>query len=142
MENEEKQNSPVGNEEDMWRGLVWDLYQEHITKFSHAMVRGMPSSDKMKEQTLSIMPDATVKVLALEKIGMTLLFHHMATYRAGDVATLHKDQVKEFLSQRFGGGKFKLNLYHGVNFMATKNYKTEGPPTWKDRIGKDPATTV
>ena len=129
-------------EQAIWDGLVWDLYKEHVKKFSHAKVKGMPTEDEMKAKTLEILPHAAVKILAQEKVGMIVQFHHMATYPAQEVAAVPKSGVKEFLAQRFGGGKFKLNLYHGINFLSTKNYETEGPPIWKDLIGKVPDTLL
>lgn len=37
-----------------------------------------------------------------------------------------------WLAERFGGGKFKMNLHHGMHFVNTKNFKPEGDPKWKD----------
>jgi hypothetical protein len=124
------------NTEAVWQGLVWDLYKEHIRKFSHAMVKGMPTEEEMKATVLQILPESTVKVLAQEKVGMVVKFHLMAIYPAPDVATVAISEIKKFLAQRFGGGKFKLNLYHRINFLSTKNFETEGPPLWKDLVGK------
>ena len=128
--------------DEIWQGMVWDLYKEHIKKFSHAMVKGMPTEDEMKATVLQILPEATVKILKMEKLGMVLQFHHMATYPAQEVATVPISGVKTFLVQRFGGGKFKINLYHGINFLSTKNFETDGPHLWKDLIGKVPDTSL
>jgi len=124
--------------EDIWQGLVWNLYKEHVIKFSHAKVKGMPSEDEMKAKVIQILPESTVKVLAQEKVGMTVQFHHMGTFPASEVARVPILTIKDFLAERFGGGKFKLNLYHGINFLSTKNFETVGPPLWKDLIGKVP----
>lgn len=122
-------------EKDIYNGMVWDLYKEHVKKFSHAQVKGYPSEDKMKATLREILPESTVKILAQEKVGMILKFHYMDTYPAEDV--VHVENVKEFITERFGGGKFKLNLYHGINFLSTKNFETEGPPLWKDKIKQE-----
>jgi len=121
--------------QDFYKGMVWDLYQEHIKKFSHAQVKGYPSEEKQKTAFKNLLPDSTVKVLAQEKVGMVLKFHFMDKYKAMDVAIV--ENVKGFLTERFGGGKFKLNLYHGINFLSTKNFETEGPPLWKDMIKEE-----
>lgn len=121
--------------QDLYKGMVWDLYREHIKKFSHAQVKGYPSEEEQKTAFQNLLPDSTVKVLAQEKVGMVLKFHFMDKYKAMDVAIV--ENVKEFLTERFGGGKFKLNLYHGVNFLSTKNFETEGPPLWKDMIKEE-----
>lgn len=130
------------NSEAVWQGLVWDLYKEHVRKFSHAMVKGMPTEEEMKATVLQILPESMVKVLVQEKVGMVLQFHLMAIYPAPDVATVAISEIKNFLAQRFGGGKFKLNLYHRINFLSTKNFETEGPPLWKDLVGKVEDTSL
>jgi hypothetical protein len=118
--------------EKLYTGLTWELYKEHVKKFSHAAVKGLPTPDEMNEALAAIVEDATVKVLAQEKVGMIVHFHWMDTYPALDVCEVA--DVRGFLTQRFGGGKFKINLYHGINFLSTKNWETEGPPIWKGLI--------
>ena len=130
------------NSEAVWQGLVWDLYKEHVRKFSHAMVKGMPTEEEMQATILQILPESTVKVLAQEKVGMVVKFHLMAIYPAPEVSTVAISEIKSFLAQRFGGGKFKLNLYHGINFLSTKNFETAGPPLWKDLVGKVEDTSL
>ncbi|HET8761493.1 MAG TPA: hypothetical protein VFN94_10505 [Nitrospiria bacterium] len=116
----------------LYSGLTWELYKEHVKKFSHAAVKGMPTEQEMKEDLAALVEAATVKVLAQERVGMVVTFHWMDTFPALEVCDI--TDVKGFLTQRYGGGKFKLNLYHGINFLSTKNWETEGPPKWKDMI--------
>ena len=37
-----------------------------------------------------------------------------------------------FLRERFGGGKFKINLHHGMHFVSTKNFRPSGPSRWAE----------
>jgi hypothetical protein len=92
----------------------------------------MPTEQEMKEDLAALVEAATVKVLAQERAGMIVTFHWMDTFPALEVCDI--TDVRGFLTQRYGGGKFKLNLYHGINFLSTKNWETEGPPRWKDMI--------
>jgi hypothetical protein len=41
-------------------------------------------------------------------------------------------EPENFLLEHFGGGKFKLNFHQGLNFIATKNFKPQGEPKWKN----------
>ncbi len=122
----------VVHADKLYAGLTWDLYKEHVKKFSHAAVKGLPTEEEMKETLASFVDTSTVKVLAQEKVGMVVTFHWLDTFPARDVCEV--TDVKGFLSGRYGGGKFKLNLYHGINFLSTKNWETEGPPLWKTMI--------
>ena len=40
-----------------------------------------------------------------------------------------------WIGERYGGGKFKMNLHHGLHFVNTKNFKPAGEPRWAARAG-------
>ncbi|MBI3605612.1 MAG: hypothetical protein HY202_06255 [Nitrospirae bacterium] len=123
------------NEENLFKGLVWNLYKEHIKSFSHSAVKGEPTLDEMKKTFLSILPECTIKFLAQEKVGMIVQFHHLDTFPASELAEV--TQIQEFLEKKYGGGKFKINFHHRTNFMSTKNYTTNGPLRWKESVKED-----
>ena len=120
----------------LFKSIVWNLYKEHIKKFSHAAVKGEPSPEEMKETFLSILPECIVKVLGQEKVGMIVQFHHLDTFPATDWKDITGFQ--DFLQKKYGGGKFKINFYHKTNFMSTKNYEVPGEVVWKSMIKEDP----
>ncbi len=35
-----------------------------------------------------------------------------------------------FIGEKYGGGKFKVNIYHKGTFAGTENYKAHGEPKW------------
>jgi hypothetical protein len=125
-------------EEPIYQGIVWDLYREHIKKFSHAKVRGEPSDVEMKEAFQEMLPETLVTVLVQEKVGMVVQFHHVVTFPSQEVIGV--SDIKAFLSARYGGGKFKLNLYRGIHFLSTKNFETTGLPLWKEFVQKSNAS--
>ena len=125
-------------EETIYHGIVWELYREHIKKFSHAKVRGEPSDAEMKEAFQKLLPEASVTVLAQEKVGMVVQFHHVVTFPGPEVMGV--SDIKSFLSERYGGGKFKLNLYRGIHFLSTKNFETSGLPLWKEFVQRSDAS--
>ena len=121
--------------ENLFKGLVWNLYREHIRSFSHAAIKGEPPLEEMKANFTSMLPEMSVKVLGQEKVGMIVKFHHLDTYPAA--ALMEVIAIQDFLQGKYGGGKFKLNLYHRTNFMSTKNYETQGPFIWKQMVKED-----
>jgi hypothetical protein len=123
------------DQETLFKSIVWNLYKEHIKKFSHAAVKGEPTLDEMKTTFLSILPECRIKILGQEKSGMIVQFHHLDTFPAADLTEI--TLVQEFLQNKYGGGKFKINFYHQTNFMSTKNYETTGPFIWKALIKED-----
>jgi hypothetical protein len=38
----------------------------------------------------------------------------------------------DWIGERYGGGKYKMNLHHGLHWVNTKNFRPEGEPRWKD----------
>jgi hypothetical protein len=40
------------------------------------------------------------------------------------------DDPEGWIGARYGGGKFKVNLHHGLHFVNTKNFKPAGEPLW------------
>jgi hypothetical protein len=42
------------------------------------------------------------------------------------------DEPVEWIAARYGGGKFKMNLHHGLHFVNTRNFKPDGAPRWAD----------
>ncbi|MBI1822972.1 MAG: hypothetical protein HY200_00590 [Nitrospirae bacterium] len=123
------------DQETLFKSIVWNLYKEHIKKFSHAAVKGEPTIEEMKSTFLSILPECIIKVLGQEKTGMIVQFHHLDTYPAPELTGVM--MVQEYLQKKYGGGKFKINFYHKTNFMSTKNYETSGPFIWKTMIKED-----
>jgi hypothetical protein len=47
------------------------------------------------------------------------------------------DDPTGWLAARYGGGKFKLNLHHGLHFVSTRNFKPEGDPRWSEAPALD-----
>jgi len=61
----------------------------------------------------------------------TIRFKRLTKLSAAEMDEFLEDPNR-FIGNRFGGGKFKVNLHHGMHFVNTKNFKPEGPPLWKD----------
>jgi hypothetical protein len=57
----------------------------------------------------------------------------------GDAMRPFLEAPEAFIRERFGGGKFKLNIHHGLSFVSTKNFKPDGPPLWAamPELGED-----
>ena len=70
------------NSENLFKGLVWNLYKEHIKSFSHAAVKGEPSLEEMKNTFMSILPECAIKILGQEKVGMIVQFSFRSIFSA------------------------------------------------------------
>ena len=56
---------------------------------------------------------------------------HQPRRRAADAEPFLADP-EGWIAARYGGGKFKLNLHHGMHFVNTKNFKPAGEPRWAE----------
>lgn len=76
-------------------------------------------------------PGCSTKLMVQEPWMGTIRFKCLARYRSGEFTPMVLDPIG-YLSERFGGGKFKVNFYQGMNFLATRNFKPEGEPKWRE----------
>src|SRR5947207_3032708 len=64
-----------------------------------------------------------------EPFAGTIRFKWLVRLAADEMAPFLEDPVG-WIVARYGGGKFKMNLHHGMHFVSTKNFKPEGEPRW------------
>lgn len=110
---------------------VWILYKEYVNKQLRNSEEEKSPAEKVQETFLRILAESTVTVLVQEPWQNSVRFKGLARYDSNNMMELLNDPMN-FLLKNFGGGKFKLNFHHGWNFVATKNFKPEGKPKWKE----------
>lgn len=76
-------------------------------------------------------PDLSATIMVQEPWMGTIRFKRLVKLPSGEMDAFLEDP-ETFIRDRFGGGKFKMNLHWGMHFINTKNFKPEGPPRWKD----------
>ena len=79
----------------------------------------------------ALWPECSTKLMVQEPWMGTVRFKSLARYRPEEFEAMVLDPMG-YLSERFGGGKFKVNFYQGMNFLATRNFKPEGEAKWKE----------
>jgi hypothetical protein len=110
---------------------VWTLYEDYVNKQERNVEEGNASADRKQEIFLRILSESTVTVLVQEPWQNSVRFKGLAKYNSNNMMELLNDPMN-FLLKNFGGGKFKLNFHHGWNFVATRNFKPQGEPKWKE----------
>jgi len=113
---------------------VWELYKEYVVKRLKSLDKGPTSPEAQHEIFIKVLAESTVTVLVQEPWQNTVRFKGLARYDSKNMMDLLNDPMN-FLLQNFGGGKFKLNFHHGWNFVATRNFKPQGEPKWKEMPG-------
>lgn len=108
---------------------VFNLYRDYVIKSLQQAGIDQPSEEDIQEAFTKILKDSSAKLLVQEPWMSTIRFKALAFYRGEEMRMLMKSPL-EFIKENFGGGKFKVNFYHGTNFIATYNFKPQGPPKW------------
>ncbi len=84
-----------------------------------------PTPDEILEKFWEIYPRCTAKMLQEIKTGMIVAFKELGQYEAGDYQEF-VDHPEEFLAEKYGKKKIKVNFYDGDNFVCTINFKVLG----------------
>jgi hypothetical protein len=112
-------------------GWCWDLVEPYLRR--NLLNRGVerPTRKQILEEFARVWPDFTATIGVQEPWQGTIRFKWLVRLGAGDV-TPFLEAPEQWIADRFGGGKFKMNLHHGLHFVNTKNFKPQGEPRWQD----------
>lgn len=109
----------------------WDLIEPYLAR--NLLNRGVahPTRRQLLEEFARVWPAFTATIGVQEPHAGTIRFKWLARLVAADMEPF-LDNPAGWIAARFGGGKFKVNLHHGMHFVSTKNFKPEGEPRWRD----------
>jgi len=110
---------------------VWLLYESYIRKRFRNAGNEVPDDDALESAFIDVLGGSSVTVLVQEPWRGSVRFKCLARFDSGDMFDL-LNAPESYLSDHFGGGKFKLNFHHGWHFVATQNFKPDGDPRWMD----------
>jgi hypothetical protein len=88
-----------------------------------------PTRRQVLEEFARVWPDFTATIGVQEPFAGTIRFKWLVRLPAADMAPF-LDDPDGWLATRYGGGKFKMNLHHGLHFVNTRNFKPAGDPRW------------
>jgi hypothetical protein len=90
-----------------------------------------PTEADLQAAFEALWSQCSTKLMVQEPWMGTVRFKSLARYRPEEFEAMVLDPMG-YLSERFGGGKFKVNFYQGMNFLATRNFKPEGEAKWRE----------
>jgi hypothetical protein len=109
---------------------AWVLLEPYVDKRLEARGIRQPTPRETLEEVARLWPDLSCTLLVQAPWQGTIRFKRLLQLR-GDAMRPFLDGPEAFLRDRFGGGKFKVNFHHGLNFVSTRNFKPTGPPLWE-----------
>jgi hypothetical protein len=109
---------------------AWVLVEDYVDRSleNHGMTN--PTPQETLAEVARLWSDLSCTILVQEPWQGTVRFKRLLRLR-GDAMRPFLETPEAFIRERFGGGKFKLNIHHGMHFVNTKNFKPEGPPQWQ-----------
>lgn len=115
----------------MIAGWCWALIEPYLKR--NLLNRGVerPTRRDILGEFARVWPEFTATIGVQEPFAGTIRFKWLARIPSSEMAPLLEDP-EGWIAGRWGGGKFKLNLHHGMHFVSTKNFKPAGDPRWKD----------
>ena len=87
--------------------------------------RREPTREEIDTKFWEVYPRCWAKILQEVKSGMIVTFVELGSFEPGTYQGLI-DAPEEFLAQRYGKKKIKVNFYDGENFVCTINFKVAG----------------
>lgn len=129
--------------EDLFKGWLWEMFKEYVRKIRRTASAGAPEVSEMKERYREIFPNASIKILVEEKIGMIVVFNDLESRTTAELeGLLEEEGLMAYLAKNYGHGKYKINLYDGLTFIATHNFKVTDeslPERWREIVAKNKA---
>jgi hypothetical protein len=117
----------VGDPIPAW---AWVLIEDYVDRCLEDRGTTNPTAQETLAEVARLWPDLTCTILVQEPWQGTVRFKRLVRLRADEMRPF-LESPESFIRDRFGGGKFKLNIHHGMHFVNTKNFKPEGPPLWQ-----------
>jgi hypothetical protein len=107
----------------------WELIEPYLRR--NLLVRGVerPTRRQLLEEFARVWPGVTATIGVQEPFAGTIRFKWLARLTGGEMTPVLDDPAG-WIRARYGGGKFKMNLHHGLHFVSTRNFKPEGEPRW------------
>jgi len=109
----------------------WDLIAPYLTRRLQNRGTERPTRKQLLHELGDVWPEFTATIGVQEPWQGTIRFKWLVRLPSSAMSELLDDPTG-WIAQHYGGGKFKLNLHHGMNFVSTKNFRPEAPPRWQD----------
>lgn len=108
----------------------WNLMEDYLKRRARQKHGLDFTREHMTEDFKVILPETNLKFFAIVPSGMGMIFPLIGKFQTRDLIEI-EDPVP-WLTEKYGGSKYKVNIYHEGTFAGTENYKTKGEAKWKE----------
>jgi hypothetical protein len=109
----------------------WELLEPYLRR--NLLNRGVerPARREILEEFGRVWPEISATIGVQEPWAGTIRFKWLVRLPSSDMEPFLADPTG-WIGETYGGGKFKMNLHHGMHFVNTKNFKPEGDARWPE----------
>tara|TARA_B110000438_G_scaffold252247_1_gene257172 strand:- start:434 stop:868 length:435 start_codon:yes stop_codon:yes gene_type:complete len=108
----------------------YNLLEDHLKRRAKHKYKLSYTQDHMTEDFKAILGITKIKIYAIVPSGMGMVFPLIGKFETKDIVEI--EDPNPWLEEKYGGSKYKVNIYHEGTFAGTENYKTHGDPTWTE----------
>jgi hypothetical protein len=109
----------------------WELLEPYLRRNLENRGVPRPSRRDVLAEFTRVWPGITATIGVQEPWAGTIRFKWLVRLPSAEMEPFLADP-EAWIGASFGGGKFKMNLHHGMHFVNTKNFKPAGDPRWKE----------
>jgi hypothetical protein len=109
----------------------WELIEPYLVRTVKSRGVDRPARRQILEEFARVWPEMTATIGVQEPHAGTIRFKWLARLPSSEMEPLLADPMG-WIAERYGGGKYKVNIHHGMHFVNTRNFKPEGEPRWGD----------
>jgi hypothetical protein len=109
----------------------WELIEPYLLRNLRSRGVERPARRQVLEEFTRVWPRMTATIGVQEPHAGTIRFKWLARLAPPDMEPFLADPGG-WIAARYGGGKYKVNIHHGLHFVNTRNFKPEGEPRWLD----------
>lgn len=106
----------------------WNLMEDSLKRRARQKKGPEYTREDMDEDFKAILPGTNLKFYAIVPSGMGMEFKLVGRFETPEL--VHLEDPVSWISEKYGGGKYKVNIYLDGTFMGTENYKAKGEPKW------------
>ena len=112
----------------------WELIEPYLRR--NLQNRGVERATRKQvlEEFVHVWPEFTATIGVQEPFAGTIRFKWLTRLPSDAMEPFLVDPVG-WIGERYGGGKYKMNLHHGLHWVNTKNFRPGGEPKWQDVPG-------
>ena len=109
----------------------WELIEPYLRRNLLNGGNEHPSRTQLLQEFGRVWLAFTATIGVQEPFAGTIRFKWLVRLTATEMEPFLDDPAG-WIGAHYGGGKFKVNLHHGMHFVSTKNFKPEGEPRWRE----------